>query len=109
MPSAWEDVVMHFIAIITAPSAEDEEETKKDAGGEEKGGKAENAMEGVEGQKKVGGKRMMRLVELDGRRAGPIDHGESKDFLTVSSYVNSSLNIYFVFSMHLTLNYIGIR
>ena len=26
----------------------------------------------------------MRLVELDGRREGPIDHGECKDLLKVS-------------------------
>lgn len=83
---------MHFIAIIRAPSAEVEEptpttmSTSTDGGaGDEKGGSA--SMEGVEGQKKTaagGQKRMMRLVELDGRRAGPIDHGESKDFMNVS-------------------------
>jgi ubiquitin carboxyl-terminal hydrolase L3 len=28
----------------------------------------------------------MRLIELDGRRDGPIDHGECKDLLKVSRY-----------------------
>jgi len=29
----------------------------------------------------------MRLIELDGRRAGPIDHGECGDLLSVSSCI----------------------
>ena len=31
----------------------------------------------------------MRLIELDGRRAGPVDHGECEDLLTVSHIVHS--------------------
>lgn len=31
----------------------------------------------------------MRLIELDGRRAGPVDHGECKDLLTVGHTVHS--------------------
>jgi len=30
----------------------------------------------------------MRLIELDGRRAGPIDHGECEDLLSVSFFVS---------------------
>ena len=33
----------------------------------------------------------MRLIELDGRRAGPIDRGECQDLLSVSFYLNLSL------------------
>lgn len=82
---------MHFIAIIRAPSAEDEKPTPTTTGASAAGGGEEKdssaSMQGVEGQKKTTAgeqKRMMRLVELDGRRAGPIDHGESKDFMNVS-------------------------
>ena len=28
----------------------------------------------------------MRLIELDGRREGPVDHGECKDLLRVSCH-----------------------
>jgi len=31
----------------------------------------------------------MRLIELDGRRAGPVDHGECKDLLVVSIIIIS--------------------
>jgi hypothetical protein len=34
----------------------------------------------------------MRLIELDGRRAGPIDHGECKELLAVSSCSENSTN-----------------
>lgn len=30
----------------------------------------------------------MRLIELDGRRAGPIDRGECKDLLKVCEYMH---------------------
>ena len=33
----------------------------------------------------------MRLIELDGRRAGPVDQGECKDLLKVSHNVHSSI------------------
>jgi hypothetical protein len=33
----------------------------------------------------------MRLIELDGRRAGPVDHGECKDLLTVGHNFHVSI------------------
>jgi ubiquitin carboxyl-terminal hydrolase L3 len=53
VPDANADVDMHFVAFIQASSAEG------------------------------GGNAHKRIVELDGRRPGPIDHGPSLNFLEV--------------------------
>jgi len=58
-PDAALDTDLHFTAFVKAPSA------------------AERAVHGVSA------KPDMRLIELDGSRAGPIDHGPCHDVLEV--------------------------
>lgn len=53
VPNANADVNLHFVAFVQASSAEDS------------------------------GNAHRRIVELDGRRPGPIDHGPSTNFLEV--------------------------
>ena len=50
-------------------------------------GSSKDAEEDLEKEREEMGRKSgtgMRLVELDGRRGGPIDHGECKDLLKVS-------------------------
>jgi len=65
------DSDLHFTCFVEAP----ESDIRKVA----QGGEVTDDMQ--EDSKSSG----MRLIELDGRRNGPIDHGECKDLLTVSS------------------------
>lgn len=62
------DTEFHFTCFVEAP----EQDFRKAARQEEM--PEESMLEDTTG---------MRLIELDGRRAGPIDHGECKDLLTV--------------------------
>jgi len=63
------DTEFHFTCFVEAPEAEFRERAKR-------GGETET--DGVEADSEGSG---MRLVELDGDRAGPIDRGPSNDFL----------------------------
>jgi ubiquitin carboxyl-terminal hydrolase L3 len=75
------DTELHFTCFVEAPEAEfrwiARERDGKDA--EED---FEKERDEVARQSGTG----MRLVELDGRREGPIDHGECKDLLKVSRH-----------------------
>ena len=73
------DTELHFTCFVEAPEAdfrriarnrhdEDAEEERKE--------ETDEAARGSEPG--------MRVIELDGRREGPIDHGECKDLLKVS-------------------------
>jgi len=81
------DTDLHFTCFVEAP----ESDFRKAARGEE-------LSEDAKGDKVSSG---MRLIELDGRRTGPIDHGECKDLLTdVANFVkarflSSSTSVYF--------------
>jgi len=65
-----DDTELHFTCFVEAP----EEDFRKAARQEEM--PKESMLEETTG---------MRLIELDGRRAGPIDHGECKDLLSDSA------------------------
>lgn len=67
------DTDLHFICFVAAPDAD----IRKAANTEEP--TPQNADESAEGD------TGMRLVELDGRRAGPIDHGICRNLLEVCS------------------------
>lgn len=74
------DTDLHFTTFVRAPPAS----VRAAAGAVAKGqievqGVGASAL-GAEGE----GSTEMRLVELDGRRAGPIDRGECTDLLRVS-------------------------
>lgn len=66
VPSAFDDVDLHFVAFVEASSAD--------------------VAAGTAAQK--------RIVELDGRRPGPIDHGPAKDFLSVSGAISVLLSAF---------------
>lgn len=75
-----DDTELHFTCFVEAP----EEDFRKAARKEEIS--EESMLEETTG---------MRLIELDGRRAGPIDHGECKDLLSVrASFVSFLINLY---------------
>jgi ubiquitin carboxyl-terminal hydrolase L3 len=77
---------LHFTCFVEAP----EEDFRKVARGE-------NVSEASKAEKSSG----MRLIELDGRRAGPIDRGECKDLLFAAAnfvrtrYLAASSSVYF--------------
>ncbi|KAF8970947.1 cysteine proteinase [Flammula alnicola] len=81
------DTDLHFTCFVAAPDSD----IRKAAQGEELSDK-------VKSDKTVSG---MRLVELDGRRVGPIDRGECRDLLTdvanfvKAHYLSSSTSVYF--------------
>jgi len=81
------DTDLHFTCFVEAPDAD----FRKAAKGEE-------LSDDAKGDKVSSG---MRLIELDGRRAGPVDHGECKDLLTdvanfvKARYISSSTSVYF--------------
>jgi len=68
------DTDLHFTCFVEAPDSD----FRKAARGEE-------LSEDAKGDKLSSG---MRLIELDGRRAGPIDHGECKDLLAVGRNIS---------------------
>jgi len=76
------DTELHFTCFVEAPEA-DIRWIARDRDGEE----AEDDLEKerVEVAQKSG--TGMRLVELDGRRDGPVDHGECKDLLKDAAHV----------------------
>lgn len=65
------DTEFHFTCFVEAP----EEDFRKAA-------RQEKLPESSMLEKTTG----MRLIELDGRRGGPIDHGECKELLSVRSF-----------------------
>ncbi|TFK35186.1 hypothetical protein BDQ12DRAFT_688634 [Crucibulum laeve] len=77
---------LHFTCFVAAPEAEFREIAKGGA-----------SPKPDETQDNTG----MRLIELDGRRPGPIDHGECKDLLSdvanlvKSRYLNQTASVYF--------------
>ncbi|KIM37413.1 hypothetical protein M413DRAFT_273999 [Hebeloma cylindrosporum] len=81
------DTDLHFTCFVQAPDAD----IRKAARGED-------LSEDVKGDKVSSG---MRLIELDGRRAGPVDQGECKDLLTdvanfvKARYLSSSTSVFF--------------
>jgi ubiquitin carboxyl-terminal hydrolase L3 len=85
--AAITDTDLHFTCFIEAPDAD----LRKLAQGGDVKEKAKSDMESTG----------LRLVELDGRRAGPVDHGECKDFLkdvanlVKAQYLSSSTSVYF--------------
>ena len=77
------DTDLHFTCFVEAPEA-DIRRIARDRDGKETDEALEKEREEVAQKSGTG----MRLVELDGRRDGPIDHGECKDFLKVSPFVS---------------------
>ncbi|KJA15436.1 hypothetical protein HYPSUDRAFT_172547 [Hypholoma sublateritium FD-334 SS-4] len=81
------DTDLHFTCFVQAPDADIREAAQ--------GGSVSDAARNDE--KSTG----MRLVELDGRRAGPLDRGECKDLLTdvaqlvKTRYMSMSTSVYF--------------
>jgi ubiquitin carboxyl-terminal hydrolase L3 len=73
------DTELHFTCFVKAPEA-DFRRIARDRDGED----AEEDLEKEREEAARGPGTGMRLIELDGRREGPIDHGECKDLLTVS-------------------------
>jgi ubiquitin carboxyl-terminal hydrolase L3 len=71
------DTDLHFTCFVEAPDADFR-----------KAAKGEGLSEDAKGDKVSSG---MRLIELDGRRAGPVDHGECKDLLTVGCIISQIL------------------
>ena len=76
-----QDTELHFICFVEAPEAEFRR-IARDRDGKNAEQDFEKEREEVARQSGTG----MRLVELDGRREGPIDHGECKDLLKVSRH-----------------------
>ncbi|PPQ95420.1 hypothetical protein CVT26_008441 [Gymnopilus dilepis] len=91
------DTDLHFTCFIQAPDAEVRKASQE---GLEVGVDEETGAGIVErdGKKEV---RKRRLVELDGRRVGPVDHGESTNFLkdvanfVKERYLSSSTSVNF--------------
>ncbi|KAF8314684.1 peptidase C12, ubiquitin carboxyl-terminal hydrolase 1 [Clavulina sp. PMI_390] len=105
VPNAEDDVDLHFVAFVAVPVADEEPKPaaesssgetmdvdsatseKKDKGK----GKATEEDDSVESAKAAGTekkkKSKLRLVELDGRRAGPVDHGSCSDLLSAAAKV----------------------
>ena len=79
---------LHFTCFVEAPEA-DIRWIARDRDGGAGGGGATTEEDFEKEREEVAQKSGtgMRLVELDGRREGPVDHGECKDFLKVSSFV----------------------
>ena len=73
------DTELHFTCFVEAPEAEFRW-IARDRDGKDSEEDLEKEREEIARQSGTG----MRLVELDGRRDGPIDHGECKDLLKVS-------------------------
>lgn len=73
------DTELHFTCFVEAPEA-DFRRIARDRTGED----AEEDIEKEREEIARGSGTGMRLIELDGRREGPIDHGECKDLLEVS-------------------------
>jgi ubiquitin carboxyl-terminal hydrolase L3 len=73
------DTELHFTCFVEAPEA-DIRWIARDRDGKEAEDDLEKEREEVAQKLGTG----MRLVELDGRRDGPVDHGECKDLLKVS-------------------------
>lgn len=73
------DTELHFTCFVEAPEA-DIRWIARDRDGKDAEEDLEKEREEVARKPGTG----MRLVELDGRREGPIDHGECKDLLKVS-------------------------
>lgn len=69
------DTDLHFVCFVAAPDAD----LRKVAKGETS---PTDAAARTDGDQDTG----IRLVELDGRRPGPIDHGVCTDLLRVSRY-----------------------
>ncbi|KAH9475517.1 Ubiquitin carboxyl-terminal hydrolase 3 [Psilocybe cubensis] len=81
------DTDLHFTCFVEAPDA--------DIRGAAQGA---GISEGAKTDTKTSG---MRLIELDGRRAGPVDHGECTDLLkdvanlVKARYMSASTSVYF--------------
>ncbi|KDR71856.1 hypothetical protein GALMADRAFT_253635 [Galerina marginata CBS 339.88] len=81
------DTDLHFTCFVEAPDSD----FRKAAKGEDV------SEEAINDKKSTG----MRLIELDGRRAGPVDHGDCKDLLkdvatlVKARYITSSSSVYF--------------
>jgi len=81
------DTDLHFTCFVEAPEADVRTTAQELSFGKEgvrdlKEGMKEGSLDGEQ----TSG---MRLIELDGRRAGPVDHGECKDLLVVSIIITS--------------------
>jgi len=70
---------LHFTCFVEAPEADIRWIARDRDGGSKEDAKVDFEKEREEVANKSG--TGMRLVELDGRRDGPVDHGECKDFL----------------------------
>jgi len=88
------DTDLHFTCFVAAPEAEFRERAKK-AGDLETG----NEQDAEEEEESSG----MRLIELDGRREGPIDRGECKDFLKDVADVVKRIYLAQSSSMHFSM------
>lgn len=73
---------LHFTCFVEAPEAEFRW-VARDRDGKDTEEEVEKEWEEIGRESGTG----MRLIELDGRRDGPIDHGECKDLLKVSFFV----------------------
>ena len=73
------DTELHFTCFVEAPEADFRRIAR-----DRDGGDAEEDLEKEREEAARGSGTGMRLIELDGRREGPIDHGECKDLLKVS-------------------------
>jgi len=91
------DTDLHFTCFVQAPDPEVRKAAQEglEVGVDNQSGGAEVERDG---EREV---RKRRLVELDGRRAGPVDHGESQDFLKdvanliKARYLSSSTSVNF--------------
>ncbi|KAF8885574.1 cysteine proteinase [Gymnopilus junonius] len=91
------DTDLHFTCFVQAPDAEVRKAAQEgiEVGVDKQGGGSELERGG---EKEV---KQRRLIELDGRRAGPVDHGESQDFLkdvaslVKAQYLSSSTSVNF--------------
>ena len=84
------DTELHFTCFVEAPEAQFRQ-IARDRDGKDAEEDIEKEREEVARQPGTG----MRLVELDGRRNGPIDHGECKEGLLKVSLVVPFLSIDF--------------
>lgn len=74
------DTELHFTCFVEAPEAVFRQIARERDGGAE----GEEKIEKERAEVARGTGTGMRLIELDGRREGPIDRGECKDLLKVS-------------------------
>ena len=79
------DTELHFTCFVEAPEGQFRTIARvRDGIAEEKEIEEAKEIEKERAEATRGPGTGMRLIELDGRRRGPIDHGECTDLLTVS-------------------------